>query len=157
TFESFPGLRRALHDLIDSLAGSPNRFVLTSRYTARAVRLLRDRSSRFEVVHVPPIAVEDAVEMLGLATAPRPSVDPHESEYTARTVQSLGDGRASYVGALADELQRARERGGPGGADTISALVALLGTGGRLSQQCNFSYELRLHRARGYGALKAIL
>jgi hypothetical protein len=29
--------------------------------------------------------------------------------------------------------------------------------GGRLSHLCHFSYELRLHRARGYGALKAIL
>ena len=28
---------------------------------------------------------------------------------------------------------------------------------GRLSKQCRFCYELRLHRARGYGALKAIL
>jgi hypothetical protein len=157
TFESFPGLRRALHDLIDSLAASPNRFVLTSRYSARALRLLRDRSPRFEVVHMPPMAVEDTLDMLGLGSAARPSVDPHDAEYTAHTVQSLADGRAFYVGAIADELVRARERGGPGGADTISALVALLGTDGRLSHQCNFSYELRLHRARGYGALKAIL
>jgi hypothetical protein len=143
--------------LIDSLAAGPNRFVLTSRYTAWALRLLRDRSSRFEIVHMPPVAVEDTVEMLGLGPTARSGVDPHDAEYTARTVQSLADGRASYVRAIAEELQRARERGGPGGADTISALVALLGTGGRLSDQCNFSYELRLHRARGYGALKAIL
>src|SRR3954470_739361 len=157
TFESFPGLRRALHDLIDSLAASPNRFVLTSRYSARALRLLRDRSPRFEIVHMPAMAVEDTLDMLGLGSTARPSVDPHDAEYTARTVQSLADGRAFYVGAIADELVRARERGGPGGADTISALVALLATDGRLSHQCNFSYELRLHRARGYGALKAIL
>jgi hypothetical protein len=32
-----------------------------------------------------------------------------------------------------------------------------MGPEGRLSKQCNFCYELRLHRARGYGALKAIL
>jgi hypothetical protein len=156
TFESFPGLRRALHDLIDSLADSPNRFVLTSRYTARALRLLRDRSARFEIVHMPAMAVEDTVEVLGLGGA-RPSIDPHDAEYTARTVQALADGRPAYVRAIADELARARERGGPGGADAISALVALLGTDGRLAHQCNFSYELRLHRARGYGALKAIL
>jgi hypothetical protein len=29
--------------------------------------------------------------------------------------------------------------------------------GGELDSRCRFSYELRLHRARGYGALKAIL
>src|SRR5262245_4677788 len=51
TFESFPGLRRVLHDLVDGLSASQNRFVLTSRYTARTIRLLRDRSARFEVIH----------------------------------------------------------------------------------------------------------
>jgi hypothetical protein len=50
-----------------------------------------------------------------------------------------------------------REHGGPGGGDAISALAALLAPEGRLAKQCAFSYELRLHRARGYGALKAIL
>ena len=54
TFESFPGLRRVLHELVDGLAASGNRFVLTSRYVARALRALRDHSSRFEVIHVPP-------------------------------------------------------------------------------------------------------
>jgi hypothetical protein len=50
-----------------------------------------------------------------------------------------------------------REHGGPGSGDAISALAALLAPEGRLAKQCAFSYELRLHRARGYGALKAIL
>ncbi len=44
-----------------------------------------------------------------------------------------------------------------GGGDAISALAALMAPDGRLSKQCSFCYELRLHRARGYGALKAIL
>jgi hypothetical protein len=35
--------------------------------------------------------------------------------------------------------------------------VGLLLPAGRLAEYCTFSYELRLHRARGYGALKAIL
>ena len=47
--------------------------------------------------------------------------------------------------------------GGPGVDDPIGALAALLAPGGRLARHCGFSYELRLHRARGYGALKAIL
>jgi hypothetical protein len=46
TFESFPGLRSVLRDLISALASSGNRFVLTTRYTARAMRLLRDAPSR---------------------------------------------------------------------------------------------------------------
>ena len=32
-----------------------------------------------------------------------------------------------------------------------------MGADGELAAHCRFSYELRLHRARGYGALKAIL
>jgi DNA-binding MarR family transcriptional regulator len=55
-----------------------------------------------------------------------------------------------------------RDHGGgnavsPGVDDPVSALAALLAPGGRLARQCGFCYELRLHRARGYGALKAIL
>src|SRR6185369_6363085 len=42
-------------------------------------------------------------------------------------------------------------------SDPISALTALLAPGGPLTNWCRFCYELRLHRARGYGALKAIL
>src|SRR5688572_11695415 len=65
TFESFPGLRRALHELVDSLAASTNRFILTSRYTARALRLLRERSARFEIIHMPPLTAEDTLDLLG--------------------------------------------------------------------------------------------
>jgi hypothetical protein len=43
------------------------------------------------------------------------------------------------------------------GSDPISALTALLSVDGALDHWCQFCYELRLHRARGYGALKAIL
>ena len=159
TFESFPGLRRVLHDAIDGLAASGNRFVLTSRYVARALRLLRDRSARFEVIHMPALSVEDTADILGPAPASNDAGRDaaHDADYLARTVHALADGRPVYVRALADELAQMREHGGPGSADAISALAALLGVDGRLARQCGFCYELRLHRARGYGALKAIL
>lgn len=153
TFESFPGLRRVLHELVEGLAASGNRFVLTSRYTARALRLLRDRSSRFEVILVPGLTAEDTLDMVG----PAASGDAHDSEYLARAVQALADGRPAYVRAIADELGAMRDHNAPGSSDPISALAALLAPDGRLSKQCSGSYELRLHRARGYGALKAIL
>jgi hypothetical protein len=38
TFESFPGLRHVQRELLQSLADSSNRFVLTSRYVARDSR-----------------------------------------------------------------------------------------------------------------------
>src|SRR5262245_55287050 len=174
TFESFPGLRRVLHDLVDGLSASGNRFVLTSRYVARATRLLRDRPARFEIIPMPALTAEDTHDILGppplpamsgMSTISATSTTPggsDDAEYLARTVQSLSDGRPSYVRALADELTTMREHGssGPGNAgavnDPISALVSLLAPDGRLAKECGFSYELRLHRARGYGALKAI-
>ncbi|MCU1385870.1 MAG: hypothetical protein JWL71_4567 [Acidobacteria bacterium] len=158
TFESFPGLRRVLHDCIDGLSASGNRFVLTSRYVARTLRLLRDHSARYELIQMPALTTEDTSDILGPTAAPGGGDnDAHDAEYLARTVQALADGRPAYVRALADELAALREHGAPGGGDAISALAGLLATDGRLARQCEFSYELRLHRARGYGALKAIL
>lgn len=150
TFESFPGLRRVLFDFADGLVDSGNRFVLSSRYTTRALRLLRDRSARFEVIHLPALTVEDTVDMLDAPAG-------GDGDFTARTVHALADGRPSYVSGLGAELRRMREAGVPGGDDAVSALVALMAPGGAIATGCNFSYELRLHRARGYGALKAIL
>jgi hypothetical protein len=159
TFESFPGLRRVLHDAIDGLAASGNRFVLTSRYVARSLRLLRDRSARFEVIPMPSLTVEDTADILGPPPASNDSGRDaaHDAEYLARTVHALADGRPVYVRAIAEELALMREHGGPGGGDSIGALAALLAVDGALARQCAFCYELRLHRARGYGALKAIL
>ena len=169
TFESFPGLRRVLHDFIDGIAASSNRFVLSSRYVTRALRLLRDRSARFEVINMPALALEDTQDILGPAPAVgnAGAASADEAEHLARTVQSLADGRPSYVRAVADELTAMREHsaneagaassGTASIADPISALVSLLAPKGRLAKECGFCYELRLHRARGYGALKAIL
>jgi DNA-binding transcriptional ArsR family regulator len=104
---------------------------------------------------MPPLTAEDTLDMIGQAAGRlSPDGDAHEAEYVARTVQALADGRPAYVRAIADEFTAMREHGG---SDAISALVALLAPDGRLSKQCSFCYELRLHRARGYGALKAIL
>ena len=152
TFESFPGLRHVLRDLLEALAGSPNRFVLTTRYVARAHRLLRDATARFEVMHVAPLAAPDVIDLLA------PSFDGYEQmatddrDFLARAVQALTDGRAAYVRAIGEMMA---QMGGT--ADPISALTALLSADGALNHWCCFCYELRLHRARGYGALKAIL
>ena len=150
TFESFPGLRRILHEFIDCISLSSNRFVLTSRYVARTLRLLRDRSARFEVIHMPGFTLEETLDVLAMGAAS----DTADAEYTARSVQSLTDGRPAYVHLLVEALAEMREHGG---GDPVSALASLLAPDGRLSKLCGYSYELRLHRARGYGALKAIL
>src|SRR5438876_3057025 len=140
TFESFPGLRRVLHEFVEGLAASGNRFVLTSRYTARTARLLRDHSARFEVIPMAALTAEDTLDMLGLAAAR----GTEDADYLARTVQALADGRPIYVRAIADELAIAREHGGPEASDPITALASVLSSDGRLSRECSFCYELRL-------------
>lgn len=156
TFESFPGLRSVLRDLLVALDASCNRFVLTTRYVARAHRLLRDAPARFEIVPVEPL---DAAEVR--ATLPplderrfKDEEEDHTRDELARLVQALSDGRPAYARLIAESASAMMPRGG---ADPVSALCALLAPGGALAAACRFSYELRLHRARGYGALKAIL
>jgi len=143
TFENFPGLRHVLRDLIQGLATSTNRFVLSTRYITRALRFFRDSSPRIELVHLTPLSVEEMRDLFG----PRDAA----SDDLVRTVHALTDGHTGYAQAL---VQAMRDLGG---ADPISALAALLSPDGALAREIEYSYELRLHRARGYGALKAIL
>lgn len=149
TFESFPGLRHVQRELLQALQDSGNRFVLTSRYVARAHRLLRDASARFEVIHLPALTAGEVNAMLP------PTGDPanEDREFLSRTIQALADGRAAYVRAISEATMSGHGRTG----DPISALTALLTSDGALTAWCGYRYELRLHRARGYGALKAIL
>lgn len=147
TFESFPGLRHVLRETLDALAASGNRFVLTSRYVARAHRLLRDAGARFEVIHLPALSPAEVTAMLP------PGDTADDRDFLGRTIQALTDGRAAYVHAMAHASAGMGTRGG----DPISALTALLTADGALTAWCGYRYELRLHRARGYGALKAIL
>ena len=157
TFESFPGLRSVLRDLVAALGTSPNRFVLTSRYSARAYRLLRDAPSRFEIL---PVTSLTAAEVRTTLPADgRPSNLEMDEEDRARDdfgrlVHALSDGRPSYARMIAEA---ATALGPRGAADPVSALCALLAPGAPLAAACRYCYELRLHRARGYGALKAIL
>jgi hypothetical protein len=149
TFESFPGLRHVQRELLQALHESGNHFVLTSRYVARAHRLLRDASARFEVIHLPALSSAEVGAML----PPLGDTTLDDRDYVSRTIQALADGRACYVRAIGDSIAGGNGRVG----DPISALTALLTSDGALTAWCGYRYELRLHRARGYGALKAIL
>ena len=67
-------------------------------------------------------------------------------------MQALTDGRAAYVRALGEAMADM------GGRPIRSARSRRCSRrDGKLTNWCRFCYELRLHRARGYGALKAIL
>jgi hypothetical protein len=160
TFESFPGLRSVLRDLVGALAASGNRFVLTSRYSARALRVLRDAPPQFEIVHVAPLSATEVRATLAAGDVDRAATAAHEAEEDrardelARLVQALSEGRPAYARMI---TETATAMGARSAADPVSALAALLAPGGALALHCRFCYELRLHRARGYGALKAIL
>jgi hypothetical protein len=148
TFESFPGLRHVQRELIGRLATSSNGFVLASRFTARAHRLLRDADARFEVIHIPQFAGDD-VRGLARQRQAADAITPAQAE----AVAALSGHRAAPAGILLEALlaQPAARR------QPIDALAATMSPGGALSSRCRESYEFRLHRARGYGALKAIL
>ncbi len=128
---------------------------------ARAHRLLRDAPARFEIIHVAPLSAAEIRATLPGAHGDDPvrGIDDSDDEVerqrdeVARLVQALSDGRPAYARAIAETAAGMAPRG----ADPVSALAALLAPGGQLAQSCRFCYELRLHRARGYGALKAIL
>ena len=148
TFESFPGLRHVQREFVTRLAASPARLVLASRFTARVHRLLRDAPARFEVVHMPPLDVQE-VQAVAL------SIDGARRDWTseiAPAVAALSGGRAGAVGVLLSNLAAMGAA-----TDPVAALAEVFAPGGPLTARCRECYELRLHRARGYGALKAIL
>ena len=147
TFESFPGLRTALRDIIGLFGWSSNRFVLSSRFATRAMRWLKDASAQFEVIHVPPLGTFEVAGVLLDASG----LDVNSSDDLARSVHALTDGRPTYTRALVRAMVRAR------GGDPVAAMAEEMAVEGRLAAELRFCYELRLQRARGYGALKAIL
>jgi hypothetical protein len=92
---------------------------------------------------MPALTVEDTLDIMGPVGRLSSEGDAHEAEYIARTVQTLADGQPIYVRAIVDELTAMRDQGG---ADAMSALVALMAPEGRLCQACGYAYELRLHQ-----------
>lgn len=146
TFENFPGLRTVAQDFVSALADSPNRFVMTTRFVRRARRLLNGATDRFRSTSIRPMAPAEVAQAMASTGSPAPL-----SMEVAATVRALTQGRPAYVHALACELR------GSNPSDPVAALAAQMTPGGQLYARLRYSYEVRLHRARGYGALKAIL
>jgi hypothetical protein len=148
TFESFPGLRHVQRDPIGRLAQSRSAFVLASRFTSRVHRMLRDAPARFEVVHIPPLEVPEVHAMAVVADSGRRGW----ASEVAPSVAALSGGRACAARLLLGALASMNPS-----TDPVAALAALFSPDGQLTARYRECYELRLHRARGYGALKAIL
>ena len=148
TFENFPGLRHVQRDLVARLAVSPTRFVLASRFTSRVHRLLRDAPARFEVIHIPALDAAEVESMAHLFVSGR----RNGAADLAPAVTALVGGSPAAAHILLTGL------GSMGAAtDPVAALAAAIAPDGALTARCRECYELRLHRARGYGALKGIL
>ena len=94
-----------------------------------------------------PVSVADLRDALEAS-------EPGDPAEAASAVHALVGGNPGYARSLVAQMTAMRTTGA---VDPISALAAALAPEGELSGRCRFSYELRLHRARGYGALKAIL
>ena len=137
TFESFPGLRHVIREFLKALAASPNRFVLTTRYVARVHRLLRDATSRFEVMHLPPLATSDVTDLLSPAFNGYEQTPTDDRDYLSQAVQALTDGRAAYVCEIRDAMSRMGRS-----ADPISAL-----TGATLDVICQNTATRAIARA----------
>jgi hypothetical protein len=143
TFESFPGLRRALPELLATIAAAPNRFVLASRFPSRAARAVHAAAPPFVVTAADRLCEGEVARMMG-------SIDGGR---TAPVLARLCQGRPALVRAVVETM--GRTKGGP--TDPVAAFAAALACDGLVAAHCRFCYELRLNRARGYGALKAIL
>ena len=128
TFESFPGLRRALPELLAVIAASPNRFVLTSRYPTRTARALAGAPPQFVVVPMPALPPTELSRMLADAVgarAPRAAEDAgSDLDGLARLVAAVSGGRPSYARAIGGRAGRehVRRRGpGPDGRARVGA------------------------------------
>jgi hypothetical protein len=138
-----------LRDLISRLTASPAGFVLASRFTSRVHRLLRDAPSRFEVVHVPPMSTPE-VQAFALrfdgGRLRRPGVAGGSGRRAHGRSRRL---RASAARRPWHQWVRPPTRSPRSRRCSRPKAASRRG--------CRESYEFRLHRARGYGALKAIL
>ena len=148
TFESFPGLRHVLRDLLAALAASGNRFVLTTATSRARIACCATRRRGSRSFTLPPLTAAESRAMLRrwAKTAGRRSRSPAPPA-RARPTAAPGSARASATTA------RCASRGAAIRQRVAVAAVARW----RARARCRFCYELRLHRARGYGALKAIL
>ena len=145
TFESFPGLKTLMAETGQALGASDNRFVLATRFRLRGNRLASVWPRISTVTVDDATAVDDGRTAEALA-----GLDPLEQQQ----VLALTGGRLGYAVLLSDALRQARRHGL---ADPVGALTEQMLCGSALERRLRLSYEVRLQRARGYGALRAIL
>jgi hypothetical protein len=145
TFESFPGLKALMAETGKAIGASDNCFVLATRFRQRGTRL----AANWPRVSIVP--VDDATTAGDdRASEALAGLDPLEQQQ----VLALTGGRLGYGVLVSDALRQARRHGL---ADAVGALTEQMLCGSALERRLRLSYEVRLQRARGYGALRAIM
>ncbi len=145
TFESFPGLKSLMAETGTAIAASENRFVLATRFRQRGTRLAASWP------RIASVAIDDAAAPDdGRVSDALAGLDSFEQQQ----VLALTGGRLGYAVLVSHALRQARRQGI---ADPVGALTEQLLEGSPLERRLRLSYEVRLQRARGYGALRAIL
>ena len=151
TFENFPGLRDGFQRFLDSVLFSANHFIFSSRYVNRVHHLLREFPDKFELINLSGLSPSNVIEELKGAGVQTESSELRE---IGQILHSLTDGRPSYLSPLLRQIDCTRP---PAEWNPLDLLSYQLRPGSPIYSSCRFSYELRLHRSRGHGSLKAIL
>ena len=150
TFENFPGPAPRAARAGRAAGREPGALRARVALHARVHRLLRDAPARFEVMHVA------AARRRGGRRRSRSRFDGGRRDWAADiapAVTALTGGRARRTSTCCSKRSA---RWAPRPIRSRRWRRSSRPTA-RLTARCRESYEFRLHRARGYGALKAIL
>ena len=139
TLSYFPGVERPLESLFETLAKKQApQAVLTSRFPAWVAACFQELThatrSRFDVVHLPPVRPEELEEL-----------DVGDAELLATATGGL----PVHLSPLVARMRQ--------GETLAAALAEEIAADGRLEAECRATLGQLLHRARGYGACKAVL
>ncbi len=139
TLSYFPGVEKPLESFLEALAKkSAPQAVLTSRFPAWVASCFHELSSstrsRFDVMRLPAVSTEE-LEAIGVADA--------------ELLVSATGGLPVHLSPL---IERMRD-----GKNLSIALAEEIATSGQLEAECRATLGQLLHRARGYGACKAVL
>jgi predicted AAA+ superfamily ATPase len=139
TLSYFPGVKKPLDSFIMALTGrhSP-RCVATSRFSFWLQKYLEtlpeSTASRIRILHLPPLTAQE-LQAHGI----------DQSELLAE----LTGGLPAHVYPFLDRVDN--------GQDLSDGLLSEISPGGRVEAECRATLGELLHRARGYGACKAVL
>jgi len=157
TLRHYPQVREPLKHFRAALAGQTNvSYVVAGSAMTAMMKLFQSPEAplflQFETLALEPFGRQDAEALMRkLDNEYLPGVYAEIYRYTA--------GFPFYIMALMQQLNQLEQGGETITADSVryAFLLETLWRGGQIYNYCRYLYDLSLHRARGYGMLKAIL